>query len=177
MTASVDRIEIVGLKEALRALNKIDRSMRLQVTRDYKEIVAPMVADIKAEIPSSPPLSGWKYRYKGKSGADILPWKGNERAMVKPYISGKKPRQWGNMTTNLGVFGVRWSAPAATMFDLSHTAHTIPQGESLIQALNNRFGSAHSRIMYKNYEKHKAQVEAQMEQLAKRVMDRVQKEL
>jgi len=170
------RVEIVGLKEALRALNKIDRSMRLQVTKDYKEIVAPVVADIKSEIPLKPPMSGWAYQFKGNSGANVLPWKGNERAMVKPYISGKKPKSFGGFTSNLGVFGIRWNAPAATMFDMSHTSHS-EHGTSMIQTLNMRYGSNKSRVMYKNWERHQAMVERGMENLVKRIMERVQKEL
>lgn len=175
MSANVN-VEIVGLKQALRTLNSIDRSMRLQVTRDYKEIVAPVVQDIKSSIPLSPPMSGWKYKYRGNSGADVLPWKGNERAMVKPYISGKKPRTWGGFTSNLGVFGIRWNAPAATMFDMSHTSHA-PVSVSMIDTLNARYGSNKSRVVYKNWENHKAMVERNMADLVKRIMDRVQKEL
>lgn len=175
MTANVN-VEVIGLKEALRTLNKIDRSMRLQVTRDYKEIVAPVVNDIKAEIPLKPPMSGWQYKFRGGSGSEVLPWKGNERAMVKPYISGKKPRLFGQFTSNLGVFGVRWSAPAATMFDLSHTAHA-PVAKSMIDTLNSRYGSNKSRIMYKNWERHQEMVYTKMRALVADIMARIEKEL
>lgn len=186
-------VEVVGLKEALRTLNKIDKSARRQVTKDYKQIVAPVVDDIKKDIPLKPIMSGWGYRWslvrtvtkKNKQSGlrfteskstDLLPWKGNERAMLKPYISGKKPRTFGAYTSSLGVFGIRWSAPAATLIDMAHTAHA-PVASSMIDTLNRRLGTGKSRIMYKNFDRHQREVEENMQVLIRRVLALTQKEL
>lgn len=177
MSAEVS-FEVVGLKEALRTLNRVDKSARRQVTKDYKEIVAPVIDDIKQDIPLRPPaiMSGWAYRWKSKSGAEILPWKGNERAMLKPYISGKRPRQWGAYTSSLGVFGIKWKAPAAVLIDMAHTPHT-PRGAGMIDTLNSRIGTSKSRIMWKNFDRHQRTVEERMKVLISRVMKQAQGEL
>ncbi|MGI9141793.1 MAG: hypothetical protein ACR2IJ_01255 [Fluviibacter sp.] len=186
-------IEVLGLKEALRTLNKIDKAARREVTKDYKKIVAPVVEDIKKDIPLKPIMSGWGYRWslvrtvtkKNKQSGlrfseskstDLLPWKGNERAMLKPYISGKKPRTFGAYTSSLGVFGIKWNAPAATLIDMAHTAHA-PVASSMIDTLNRRLGSGKSRIMYKNWDRHQREIEANMQVLIRKIMDRTQKDL
>jgi hypothetical protein len=170
------KIEVVGLKDALRTLNKIDKVARRQVTKDYKQIVAPVVNDIKQHIPLKPIMSGWGYKWTVRGKTDILPWKGNERAMLKPYTSGKKPRTFGAYTSSLGVFGIRWNAPAATLMDLAHTAHK-PQASHMIDTLNSRIGSGKSRIMWKNFDRHQRVVEEQMQVLVRRVMKQAQGEL
>ena len=168
-------IEVVGLKEALRTLNRVDKSARRQVTKDYKEIVAPVIADIKQDIPMRPKeiMSGWGQKWTTRGGTDLLPWKGNERAMLKPYISGKRPRQWGAYTSSLGVFGIRWKAPAATLLDIAHKWHA-PQGKSMIDTLNDRIGTSKSRIMWKNFDRHQRTVEERMKVLINQVMKQAQ---
>jgi len=55
-------VEVVGLKEALKELNTFDKSLRRQITRDYKAIVAPIERDAKQRLNSlgsKSPLSGW----------------------------------------------------------------------------------------------------------------------
>lgn len=55
-------VEVVGLKEALKELNRFDKKLRRQITRDYKAITKPIEQDAKAElnrIGDKPPLSGW----------------------------------------------------------------------------------------------------------------------
>lgn len=190
MSAEV-KVEVVGLKEALRALNRIDKSARRQITKDYQQIVQPVVDDIKKDIPLKPIMSGWGYKWsitrtvtKVKKGVktketkttDLLPWKGNERAMLKPYISGKKPRTWGAYVSGLGVFGIRWSAPSATIIDMAHTAHK-PKAVSMIDTLNSRLGSGKSRIMYKNWNRHQREIEENMQELISRILRLTQKEL
>jgi hypothetical protein len=55
-------VEVVGLKEALKELNRFNKKLRRQITRDYKQITKPIEQDAKAElnrIGDKPPLSGW----------------------------------------------------------------------------------------------------------------------
>jgi len=47
-------VEIVGVKEALRELNKIDKVARRQLTKDYKEIVSPVLEAAKSLTPLEP---------------------------------------------------------------------------------------------------------------------------
>jgi len=54
-------VEVVGLKEAFKELNAMDKTLRRQITRDYKAIVGPIAQDAKAAIDQIPeqPMSGW----------------------------------------------------------------------------------------------------------------------
>jgi len=54
-------VEVVGLKEAIKELNRMDKTLRRQITRDYKAIVGPIAQDAKAAIDQIPdqPMSGW----------------------------------------------------------------------------------------------------------------------
>ena len=61
-------IEVVGLKEALKTLNKIDKSLRREITKDYKKIVQPVIDDAKNLVPTKAPLSGMARAYKYRSG-------------------------------------------------------------------------------------------------------------
>lgn len=58
MTPSTN-IEIVGAKQAIIALRKIDPELRKQFNRDVKDIVKPVVDQMKAKYPQMP-LSGMK---------------------------------------------------------------------------------------------------------------------
>ena len=64
-------VEVLGLKEALRELNTMDKKLRREITRDFKQIVQPVITDAKQMLPSGAPLSGMARSWKGKSGADI----------------------------------------------------------------------------------------------------------
>ena len=67
-------IEVLGLKEALKELNRIDPKLRREITRDFKQIVKPVITRAEALLPSGAPLSGMARSWKGKSGADIMSW-------------------------------------------------------------------------------------------------------
>ena len=167
-------VEVVGLKEALRTLNKIDKSARREVTKDYRKIVDPVVKDAKAHIPKQAPLSGFKYPMK--KGDDQKPlWTGREATAVRAYVSGKKPRTFGAYTSSLGVFGIRWNLASAALFDMSSNYETR-QGQSMIEVLNRTFGKP-SRIMWKAWERSHNGVEEGMRELINRVMAQTQKEL
>lgn len=166
-------IEIVGLKDALRTLNKIDKVARRQVTKDYRQIVDPVVRDARAHIPKQAPLSGFKYPIK--KGQEKPLWTGREGSAVRPYVSGKKPRTFGAYTSSLGVFGIRWGLASAALFDMSQNSRTR-QGASMIDNLNRQFGNP-SRIMWKAWERTHNGVEQGMRELVNRVMAMTQKEL
>ena len=115
-------MEIAGLKEAIKALNDIDKSARRKLTRDYKEICQPVIDQAKRNIPSKPPISGWARNWNpanaGNSGSGrkvtdawaeverqerrrqrrelpgALPWdQGAAERNIKARVSTKKPRE------------------------------------------------------------------------------------
>ena len=157
-------VEVLGLKEALRELNTIDKKLRREITRDFKQIVQPVITDAKSMLPSGAPLSGMARSWKGKSGADIMSWSdARVRKNLKAFTSGKKVRDApSGFRQNLGVFGIRWLGPQASALDMLATS-------KLGENLTDRFGPP-SRIIYKAYESASDEVQQQVEELVNKVM-------
>ena len=193
-------LEVVGVKDALRELNDIDKKLRRQITRDYQEIVKPVVTAGKSFVPKQAPLSGMDRSWTpAGASSPVLPFgatsapqapmspgrnwaqtRGGRRRMgnwllwqqgIKAYISGKKPRTFNGYTKNLATFGIRWQGPAAVLFDTSNTPST-PQGAQLVSALNARFGQP-SRVMWRAYESADEKVQRQMRDLVNGIMEAV----
>ena len=163
-------IEVVGLKDALKNLNKLEPSLRRGITKEYKEIVSPVVQEAQANIPEKP-LSGWRYSWTTKSGFKMLPWDPNKATkLVKAGVSGKRVRDSGYGTQNLAVFFIRWSGMVDTIFDISRNG-------IMSRNLSAKWGKP-SRVMWPAYEKHKNEVEGAVESLAfetMRAADRLMK--
>ena len=65
---------VVGVKDALRVLNSIDKQARRDLTKDFKQITAPVTNDIKAKLPKSAPLSGMARKWTTASGFQMFPY-------------------------------------------------------------------------------------------------------
>ena len=76
MTSVYSEIKVMGLKEAIKALNDIDKKARRQLTKDYKRIVDPVIKEAKRRVPGDGPISGWERNWKTRSGRQVLPWVG-----------------------------------------------------------------------------------------------------
>ena len=162
-------IEIAGLKDALKTLNKIDKKLRVQITRDYRDIAKPVIADANSLIPSNVPLSGMARNWSTKSGFKMLPWQPGHKQKIAAKINTRAIREYGGRTTNVGTFSIAYSSSTGTMFDMSS------QGR-LGAALTARYGSR-SRVMWKAWERNESSVNAEMEKLVKHVMDLTSREL
>jgi putative transposon-encoded protein len=171
------KVEVVGLKEALRELQKIDPKLRLKVTKDFKKITKPVEQAAKVLIPKQPPLSGWAKGWKTKSGYQMLPdsgWQGAKAdKLVKSKVSSKRPREYAGVASNVTVF------MANTVFDVAGRLNKngdTKAGALMIQALERKFGKA-SRVLWRAYDANKAEVERQTLELTKQVMADVGKSL
>lgn len=157
-------IEVVGLKEALKELNTMDKKLRREITRDFKKIVQPVLGQAEKMLPNGAPLSGMSRSWIGKSGADIMSWNdARVRKNIKAFTSGKKVRDApGGFKQNLGVFGIRWLGPQATTLDM------LAKGV-MADNLTDRFGPP-SRIIYKAYDSASDEVQQQVKDLVNKVM-------
>lgn len=171
-------VEIVGVKEALRELNKIDKVARRQLTKDYKEIVSPVLEAAKSLTPQDAPLSGMGYRWNPGFRGDVFPWNGaKEDRGMKPFVSGKKPRQFSGFTSHLATFGIRWSTPGATVVEMSGKGNVpTSKGKIMVQALSNRYGQP-GRFLWRAYTEHAEQVQRNVERLVKDLMRTVNERL
>jgi hypothetical protein len=163
------RVEVAGLKDALKTLNKIDRSLRQQITKDYKKIVQPVIDDANKLVPTGVPLSGMARNWQTKSGFLMLPWIPGYKQKLIAKINTRNIKEFGGRLTNVGTFGIQWKGATGTMFDTSMAG-------SLGRALTARYGSR-SRVMWKAYEQRQSDVISEMERLVKRVMDEANREL
>jgi hypothetical protein len=167
MAVDIAPIEVAGLKEALKELNDIDKKLRRQVTRDFKQIMQPVLNDALSRLPEDAPLSGMKRSWKGRSGGELMAW--NPQLVsrnLKAFTSGKKVRDTGlGFKQNLAVFGIRWTGPQATIFDMSRKGAMASQ-------LSQRYGDP-SRALWRAYEAKQNQVEQQIKDLVSNVMRQV----
>lgn len=172
------QVSLVGAKEALRALNSIDKKARRQVTKDYAQIVSSVVQEARQTTPTEPPLSGMKYAWNARRVTPIFPWNNakSDRA-IKPFVSGKRPRQHGAYVSDLATFGIKWtSADALTMEFAGKGSVPTARGRQMVAALNAKYGIP-GRVLWKAYERHADEVLKETTKLIKRVMAQVQKEI
>lgn len=170
--------QIIGIKEAVRELGKIDKQARRQLTKDYREIVAPAVNTAKTLTPTEPPLSGMRYNWKPNGIRSIFPYENNavDRTM-KPYISTKKPRQFRGFTSYLATFGVRWSSPAAQVIEMSGKGNVpTKSGQQMVRALSQRYGLP-GRFLWNAYTAHARNIEINMQKLIDDVARQVNRKL
>ncbi len=161
-------IEVAGIKDALKTLNRIDKSLRREITKDYKRLTQNVVDDAYQAIPLGPPVRGMARKWKVRSGAELLPWgQFNQRVIAK--INTKRVKEYAGQNVNLATFVVRWENPDAALFDFLSTGR-------LGEQLDIKFGKP-SRVIWKSWERNKDDVNARMTQLVKRVMDATSKEL
>ena len=171
-------IEVVGVKDAIRELGKIDKEARKQLTRDYKDLVAPAINTAKSLTPTNAPLSGFARRWRGKSGKEIMPWSDPQSdKAIKPFISGKKPKAFSGYTSHLATFGLRWNAANATVVEMAGRGSVPTEaGRNMVQALSARYCQP-GRFLWKAFLQHQSEVNAGMERLVKDVMRQVNERL
>jgi hypothetical protein len=162
------KIEVVGLKEALKTLNKIDKSLRREITKDYKKIVQPVIDDANKLVPSNVPLSGMARNWSTRSGFKMLPWIPGMKQKIAAKINTRNIKEYGGNKSNVGTFAIQWQGATGTMFDMSMAG-------ALGRALSERYGDR-SRVMWKAYEQRENDVMSEMEQLVKRVMSEANRE-
>jgi hypothetical protein len=157
------RIEVFGLGQALKDLNKIDKALRRDITKDYKRVTAGLVSDIQSAIPLNYPLSGWQRQWNLRGQYEVFPWPTDHS--VKAYINTKAPKEVFGGKVNLSTFAVKWLGAAAAFFDFS-------KNNQMGAALSAKYGDP-SRVVWKQYEANKSDLETEMA----RIVDRVGKAL
>jgi hypothetical protein len=202
MTVEFD-VKVVGIKEALRELNRVDKSLRRQITEDYKQVVAGIVQDAQQGFPTSfdkgrmpsgfartwvPGRNRVTSRPRiGRGGvfsdspdavrAGLLPYPGPKGIKVRAFLSGKKPREFAGFYSNLATFGVRVDSPTGTLFDIAGRG-SVPtkQGRQMTSVLTQRSGQP-SRIMWPTVIKGLPKIERELERVVNRVMQAVSRNI
>ena len=151
--------ELVGAKETLRELSKLDKGAANGLKREARKIMQPIIKDARKEIPTQA-LSGWANTWTSKkSGTQILPWDGAiARQYVKAKTSTKRPKEFNGVVRDLAVFYVSWAGGANMLFDMAGRKNNSVMAANL----TGKFGPP-SRIMWPAAEKNAPQVEAEMQ--------------
>jgi len=161
MPGAVDtKVEIYGLKNALKELNKVDKVLRREITKDYKRVTLSLIQDAEFAIPLGYPLSGWARRWTPTKGSyQILPWP--ESHNIKASINTKNIKEFAGQKVNLSTFVVKWTGGAASVFDFADSG-------AMGAALSSKYGTP-SRVMWKAYESNKTELDREMEIIVQKV--------
>jgi len=152
LTASM---EIEGLKESLKIINKVDKKLRLEIGRDIKRIgEKTVVAAINELIPPGAPMSGMEHRkrtgwYNSK----------NKGVKVKTNTRGARRRniEKGAKYETIAVITVGTTGAALAMMDMAGRRSSAGEGPrarpNFVPLLNERLGRSPSRFMWAGGEK------------------------
>ena len=167
---AVSTTEVRGLKDALKVLGKLEPGLRKEIGKDFTKIVAGVVKDAKSLVPKKAPLSGMARKWEARSGYQMLPWDERYRQKIKAVVNSRAIKEFKGATVNVGTFFIRYLSPiGGDTFDMG-------SGGSLGANLTARYGEP-SRVVWKAWAKHEVDVNTQMDELVKRVMDGATKAL
>jgi hypothetical protein len=163
MTASAS-IEMTGLKEAIRSLNKIEPGLRKEFTRGANEIAAPAIQEVQKGY-AKVPLSGMARNWTDKSGRKIFPFS-VARAQSGVKLKVDSDRQAVSLLyitqTNVG----------AAVFETAGRTNPNTLGDSLGPLKPNR-----TRVLGPSVFRKRREIEKGLQRLSMDAIQRVQKEL
>jgi hypothetical protein len=164
---ATNTLTVLGIKETLKELNKVDKSLRREITKRYKSIVQGVIEDAKSMIPLNYPLRNWKYEWKPGRTA-LLPWGeyGDPNNSIRAKINTKKTKEYAGEIVNVGTFVIRWDDPAAALFDFAENG-------VMGRNLTTKYGST-SRVMWKAWGANQTDVLQRMQELVNDVQKGVQ---
>ena len=169
MPVSAD-LQVVGVKDALKELNKIDPKYRRQVTKEFKNIVDPVTSQAKNANMENMALSGFQRDWTTRSGYKMFPLNFQRlEQFVVAGTSGKKPKMFMGQMRNASVFFIRWKSPQATLLEMA-------QKGSLGSNMNKKAGPP-GRVLWKAWEQNANEVNKRVAELVTKVMDDVQKSM
>ncbi len=160
------KVEFAGVKDALKLINGIDKSVRQSYTREYKKIMAPAVKAAKARVPDEEPLSGMARAWTTPSGFQAFPWNGTVgEKLIKAGVSGRRPKEFKGITRGLAAFYVRWAGTTAVIFDMAGRRNNNDMSNNLA---GKGWGEA-SRIMWPSILDNQDQIEAELKVLLDKI--------
>jgi hypothetical protein len=162
-------VEIKGLKEALRELSSIDKELAKDIRKDYRTLMKPVVADLRASIPEMP-LSGMEYKWNTKSGFKMFPWDpalARKRAVA--FTSTKKPKRYQDKTYNLATFGITWKGVVPTVIEFTGKGRPRSrQGINMARELTAKYGKP-ARFVYPVVDRHEEKIKKDMAHIVARI--------
>ena len=159
MTATAS-VEVVGAKEAIKALGKIDKDLRKQFNADAKQIAQPLVSLAGSRYPETP-LSGMDRNWK----------QGNKK--IFPYTKAKAQKglkvKFSTRRNDANVIYVTQSDPGAVVVEVA--------GRGANSVLSENLRARTARILWPAAEQALPSITAEMRALVLRVIATVNKGL
>lgn len=173
-------VQVIGVKNALKEINKINPALRRDITRRYKQIVKPAIDEISRSVPSDAPLRGMEQpwtprRASGRSQVTIQGWnKGEFGKSIVAKINTRRamPRFMGNEVSAAFRIIVRYGWALAADMGGRRSSGNTPQGRAMITALRQKYGDA-SRFIWPSWFQAFPQVENEMRRLVEDIMRQV----
>ena len=160
--------EIEGVKEAVRALRKIDPEMRKTFNANVKAVVAPMTSAMQSNYDDMRFPSGTKRKW----GTQAV---GAKARKINP-LTAASARRGVKVKIDTGrksgaAFTVMQTNPGAAIFDVAGN------GTPLGRAFTSKFGRSSSRVMWPNAEVHLDDVRKNLVELIEEIEQDISREL
>jgi len=166
MTVST-KLEVYGVKDALKELQKTDKGLRKKINESAKTIAQPVTSAAKSNYPIKY-LSGMARPWSFK-GRQLFPY--DQKKAVKGVVL-----KIDTSKRNQGLIVIIQKDPAAAIIDMAgKKGGTGARGGMFINNMN-AFGSP-SRVMWPAYERNAHRVDKEFRDLVERVMDAVGRNL
>ena len=149
--------DVEGVAEAIKLLRKIEPEYRKEFNKGMREVVAPVLSEVKAGYPALP-ASGMARPWNPK-GYSIFPW---DRAKVARGVKLKTSTRRGQSS----VLYISQGEPAGVLFEVP-TAKT----------LGPLFRASSPRLLWPAYERHAGRIAQGVEDVLEVAVDRINKEL
>jgi hypothetical protein len=159
MTATA-KVEVVGAKEAIKALGKIDKDLRKQFNADAKQIAQPLVSLAGSRYPDTP-LSGMNRNWT-QGGKKLFPYSRTKA------VKGLKVK-FSTRRNDANVIYVTQSDPATVVLE------TAGRGKNTLLSENLRARTA--RILWPAAEQSLPSITDELRALVLRVIAKVNQEV
>jgi hypothetical protein len=157
-------IQVYGVKEDLKKLNKLAPDLRKQILQDAKAIVEPVIRTASGAYPDKY-LSGMSRAWTQGSNKKF-PY---DRAKAIKGISVKVDTRKKSEST----ITIIQKNPAATIIDMAgKKGGKTPAGKNMIAGLAMHFG-APSRVMWPSYDLNADRVNQAMKELVETITDQI----
>ena len=166
-------VQVFGIKEDLKTLNKLAPDLRRQITKDYRALMQPTISDARNNLPAG--IGQTVMRGFGRKWRHIFPWDkavANRNITVKIDTRRARKRNMdkGAQYETLSAFLIQQKNPAGIVFDIAgrggkststqkRKGVTYDWNNTLIENMDRVFGKA-SRSMWPAVENNTDNIES-----------------
>ncbi len=166
-------IQVYGIKEDLKTLNKLAPDLRRQITKDYRALMQPTISDARNNLPAG--IGQTVMRGFGRKWRHIFPWDkavANRNITVKIDTRRARKRNMdkGAQYETLSALLIQQKNPAGIVFDIAgrggkststqkRKGVTYDWNNTLIENMDRVFGKA-SRSMWPAVENNTDNIES-----------------